>query len=224
VHDAGDQNDLALRLRAVGIVPVVQLPRPELAVPLAEVLAAAGISCLEVTFRAAGAAQAIAAIRAARPDVLVGAGTVLTLDQADAAIEAGAQFIVSPGTNPRVVAHVLKRGVPMIPGIATPSDIEANLERGLSLLKFFPAEPLGGTAFLRSVQGPFDAARFIPSGGVTLSNLDSYLALANVPAVGGTWIAPLNALEAADLDIIEHNAREAIAHVRQARSTAATAG
>jgi 2-dehydro-3-deoxyphosphogluconate aldolase / (4S)-4-hydroxy-2-oxoglutarate aldolase len=217
MSDAGYETDLSFRIAAIGIVPVVRLPRPELAVPLAETLAAAGLPCLEITFRAEGAAQAIAAIRAAQPDVLVGAGTVLTIEQADAAIEAGAEFLVSPGTNPRVVARVLERGARMIPGVATPSDIEANLERGLRLLKFFPAEALGGPAFLRSVQGPFEAARFIPSGGVTPENMASYLALRNVPAVGGTWIAPLSALEAADFDVIERRAREAAALVSDAR-------
>jgi 2-dehydro-3-deoxyphosphogluconate aldolase/(4S)-4-hydroxy-2-oxoglutarate aldolase len=218
---------LPRRLHAIGIVPVVQLPGPVLAVPLAEVLARAGLPCLEVTFRAAGAAgaaKAIGAIRAALPDVLVGAGTVLTIEQADAAIEAGAQFIVSPGTNPRVVGHVLQRGARMIAGIASPSEIEANLERGLDLLKFFPAEALGGPAFLRSVMGPFDAVRFVPSGGVTPDNLASYLALANVTAVGGTWIAPPSALQAGNLDDVERRAEEAVALVRQARATSAGAG
>jgi 2-dehydro-3-deoxyphosphogluconate aldolase / (4S)-4-hydroxy-2-oxoglutarate aldolase len=224
MNEAGKETDLSRRIASIGIVPVVQLPRPELAVPLADTLADAGLPCLEVTFRAQGAAQAIAAIRAARPDVLVGAGTVLTVEQADAAIEAGAQFIVSPGTNPRVVAHVLERGAHMIPGIATPSEIEANLERGLRLLKFFPAEALGGPAFLRSVQGPFEAARFIPSGGVTQDNMASYLALANVPAVGGTWIAPASALESEDFTAIERRAREATNLVLDARGTAAGAG
>jgi len=224
MSDAAGETDLSRRIAAIGIVPVVQLPRPELAVPLAETLADAGLPCLEVTFRAEGAAQAIAAIRAARPDVLVGAGTVLTIEQADAAIDAGAQFIVSPGTNPRVVAHVVERGAHMIPGVATPSEIEANLERGLRLLKFFPAEALGGPGFLRSVQGPFDAAQFIPSGGVTPDKLASYLALGNVPAVGGTWIAPVAALESADFEAIARRAREAADLVRDARRTPAGAG
>jgi len=224
MNEAAKETDLSRRIGSIGIVPVVQLPRPELAVPLADTLAEAGLPCLEVTFRAQGAAQAIAAIRAARPDVLVGAGTVLTVEQADAAIEAGAQFIVSPGTNPRVVAHVLERGARMIPGVATPSEIEANLERALVLLKFFPAEALGGPAFLRSVHGPFEAARFIPSGGVTPDNMASYLALANVPAVGGTWIAPVSALESEDFTAIERRAREATNLVLDARGTAAGAG
>lgn len=217
------EEDLAARLRAVGVVPVVQLPDAALAVPLAEVLAGAGLPCLEVTFRTAGAATAIAAIRAAHPDILVGAGTVLTVDQADAALDAGAAFIVAPGTNPRVVAHVLERGGRMMPGIATPSEIEANLERGIRLLKFFPAEALGGVAFLRSVQGPFRGVEFVPSGGVTASNLRAYLELPNVAAVGGTWLAPVSALESRDLEAVARAAREAAAVVRDARGIAPAA-
>lgn len=215
------RDDLAVRLRAVGVVPVVQLPELALAVPLAELLAEAGLPCLEVTFRTTGAATAIAAIRAARPDVLVGAGTVLTVEQADAALDAGAEFIVAPGTNPRVVAHVLERGGRMMPGIATPSEIEGNLERGIRLLKFFPAEALGGVAFLRSVRGPFRGVEFIPSGGVTASNLRAYLDLPNVAAVGGTWIAPVAALESRNLEAVAHAAREASAVVQDARGAPA---
>ena len=159
MNGTGPQADLAVRLHAVGIVPVVQLPSPELGLPLAEVLAAAGIPCLEITFRAGGAAHAIDAIRARRPDILVGAGTVLTIEQADAAIDAGAQFIVAPGTNPRVVAHVLGRGAPMIPGVATPSEIEANLERGVGLLKFFPAEAMGVRAAVVGFEDFADSRR-----------------------------------------------------------------
>lgn len=217
------EDDLAVRLRAVGVVPVVQLPDPALAVPLADVLADAGLPCLEVTFRAAGAPAVIAAIRAERPDVLVGAGTVLTLAQADAALDAGAEFIVAPGTNPRVVAHVLERGGRMLPGIATPSEIEANLERGIRLLKFFPAEALGGVAFLRSVSGPFRGVEFIPSGGVGVTNLRAYLALSNVAAVGGTWIAPVAAVESGDLETVARTARDAAVVVREVRGVSTAA-
>jgi 2-dehydro-3-deoxyphosphogluconate aldolase / (4S)-4-hydroxy-2-oxoglutarate aldolase len=214
------EHDLSTVLRAVGIVPVVQLPEPGLALPLVDALVGAGLPCLEVTFRAVGAAEAIAAIRHSSKDVLVGAGTVLSIEQADAALDAGAQFIVSPGTNPRVVTHVLERGAAMIPGVATPSEIEANLARGLGLLKFFPAEAMGGTSFLRAVRGPFPTVEFVPSGGVTASNLSVYLAQPNVVAVGGTWIAPAGALAAGDFAAIERAAREAVASVRASREIA----
>ncbi len=219
MEQARAEGNLTDQLRAAGVVPVVQLPDPTLAVPLADALTQGGLCCLEVTFRAAGAADAIGAIRSARPEVLVGAGTVLTIEQADAALDAGAQFIVSPGTNPRVVEHVLGRGGQMLPGIATPSEIEANLERGIRLLKFFPAEALGGVAFLRSVQGPFQGVGFVPSGGVTAANITAYLALANVVAVGGTWIAPVATLEALDFETVARTARDAASTIREVRES-----
>jgi 2-dehydro-3-deoxyphosphogluconate aldolase / (4S)-4-hydroxy-2-oxoglutarate aldolase len=214
---------LATRLRAIGVVPVVQLPDPSVALPLVDALTAGGIPCLEVTFRAAGAADAIAAIRRERPAMLVGAGTVLSVDQADTAVDAGAQFVVSPGTNPRIVERVLERGVPMIPGVATPSEIEANLERGLRLLKFFPAEALGGTGFLRGVRGPFADVGFVPSGGVTAANLADYLAEPNVVAVGGSWIASVTVLADKDFATIERAARDAVGIIRASRAETRTA-
>ena len=200
------------------MVPVVTLPDPALAVPLAGALVDAGLPCVEIAFRAPGAAEAIAAIRRAYPDMLVGAGTVLTTEQADAALDAGASFIVAPGTNPRVVEHVLGRNGVMLPGVATPSEIEANLERGLRLMKFFPAEAFGGVGFLTSVYGPFRDVRFVPSGGVSASNLRAYLALPNVCAVGGTWIAPKAALDTHDLASVRRAASEALAVVTEIRS------
>jgi 2-dehydro-3-deoxyphosphogluconate aldolase / (4S)-4-hydroxy-2-oxoglutarate aldolase len=213
--------DLGAVLGSHGVVPVIQLPDPALAVPLAGALVAGGLPCIEVTFRAAGAADAIAAIAAERPDVLVGAGTVLTIAQADAAIAAGARFIVAPGTNPRVVEHVLACGVPMLPGVATPSEVEANLERGIAVMKLFPAEVLGGIGLLKALAGPYRAARFVPTGGVTPGNLGEYLALPNVAACGGTWIAPVKTLEARDLARVEATAREAVAIVAAARGLGA---
>lgn len=213
----GTSFDLGSALESAGVVAVVQLPDPSIAIPLADALAAGGVTAIEITFRAAGAAEAIAAIRAARPQLTVGAGTVITLEQAGAALAAGAQFVVAPGTNPRVMERVLAGGAAMLPGVATPSEIEANLERGITTMKFFPAEALGGVAYLRSVYGPFRQVRFVPSGGVTAALLPEYLAQPNVAAVGGTWLAPVKVLEAGDLGQVERNAREASAAVRQAR-------
>jgi 2-dehydro-3-deoxyphosphogluconate aldolase/(4S)-4-hydroxy-2-oxoglutarate aldolase len=205
------------RLESIGFVPVVQLPSAELAVPLADALVAAGLPCIEVAFRAAGAAAAILAIRAARPDVLVGAGTVLTRDQAAEALDAGAQFVVSPGTNFTVVDYVIGRGTPMIPGVATPSEIEAALTRGLRTVKLFPSEPLGGISFLGAVHGPYPSVRFVPTGGISLLNLAAYLALPNVLACGGTWIAPVKLLDAGDFETIGRTASATVAIVRQVR-------
>jgi 2-dehydro-3-deoxyphosphogluconate aldolase/(4S)-4-hydroxy-2-oxoglutarate aldolase len=212
-------SDLPRFLGRVGVIPVVTLPEFTLAVRLVDVLAEAGLPCIEVAFRAPRAAEAIAAIRSQRPQVLVGAGTVLTVEQADAALDAGAFFIVAPGTNPRVVEHVLARGGVMLPGVATPSEIEGNLERGLRLMKFFPAEALGGVAFLTSVHGPFQDVAFVPSGGISAANLRDYLALPNVVAVGGSWIAPLAALQAGDLEAVRRAAVEAVTIVTERRGT-----
>jgi 2-dehydro-3-deoxyphosphogluconate aldolase/(4S)-4-hydroxy-2-oxoglutarate aldolase len=220
---AGDADPFAV-IAACGVVPVVRLPRVELAVPLAETLRDAGLACLEVTFRAAGAAEAIRSIRRAVPDVLVGAGTVLTVRQAAEALDAGATFIVAPGTSPAVVESVLAAGAAMLPGVATPSEIEANLGRGLSTMKLFPAEVLGGAAFLRAVHGPYPAVRFVPTGGISAANLADYLALPNVAAVGGTWIAPSDRLEAGDLDAVARAAAEAVAIVVAARGSASAGG
>lgn len=214
---ATTRGEVLRALGACGVVPVVRLPRVELAVPLARVLRDAGLPCLEVTFRAAGAGEAIAAIRREVPDVVVGAGTVLTVDQAAEALEAGAAFVVAPGSNPTVIEHVTARGTPMIPGVATPSEIEANLARGISTLKLFPAEVLGGVGFLRAVQGPYPAVRFIPTGGVSAANLASYLALPNVLACGGTWIAPTDRLDAGDFASVAATASEAAGIVRRSR-------
>jgi 2-dehydro-3-deoxyphosphogluconate aldolase/(4S)-4-hydroxy-2-oxoglutarate aldolase len=205
------------RLGSIGLVPVVQLPSPASAVRLSNALAAAGLPCIEVTFRAAGAASAIAAVRAHCSHVLVGAGTVLTRDQAAEAIDAGAQFVVSPGTNFSVVDYVLGRGVPMLPGVVTPSEIEAALSRGLRIMKFFPAEPAGGAAFLTAVHGPYPTVRFVPTGGINAANLASYLTLPNVLACGGSWMASVSMLAAGDFEAIGRAASAAVAIVRHAR-------
>lgn len=205
-------------LAACGVVPVIALPDPELAVPLARTLAEAGLPALEVTLRTVGAAKAIRAISTAVPEVTVGAGTVLTVDQVAEALDAGASFLVTPGTNPAVVEAALARGAVILPGIATPSEIEANLARGLDVLKFFPAEAMGGRRFLRAVHGPYRSVRFVPSGGVTAANLRDYLAEPNVLACGGTWIASARTLEAGDLRTVAVTAREAAAIVAEVRS------
>ncbi len=176
------------RLRAAGIVLVVRPPAPELAEGIAATLLAAGVGAIEVTFRAAGAAAAIERIRSRVPAMLVGAGTVLTEAQADEAIAAGAEFVVAPGSTPRVIDRVLTAGVAMIPGVATPTEVEADLARGLTLLKLFPAEVVGGLAMLRALRGPYPDVRFVPTGGIGPANLAAYLAEPNVVACGGSWL------------------------------------
>lgn len=176
------------RIGKAAIIPVIKLERVEEAVPLARSLLAGGIPVAEVTFRTSAAAEGIAAIRREVPQMLVGAGTVLTTDQANAAIQAGAQFVVSPGSNGKIIDRVLSAGVAMIPGVATPTEIEAAMERGLSVVKFFPAEALGGVAMLKALAGPYPQMKFVPTGGISASNMKDYLQQKNVLAVGGSWM------------------------------------
>ena len=175
------------RLRAAGVVTVVRPPAPDLAEALARALLEAGIGVIEVTFRAARAPAPIERNRTTVPGMLVGAGTVLNRAQAREALDAGAAFIVAPGSSPDVIETVLDAGAAMIPGVATPSEIEANLARGLTLLKLFPAEVIGGVAMVRALRGPYPDVRFVPTGGIGPANLAAYLAQPNVVACGGSW-------------------------------------
>jgi 2-dehydro-3-deoxyphosphogluconate aldolase/(4S)-4-hydroxy-2-oxoglutarate aldolase len=210
--------DLTAALFDAGVVPVVTVSRPEQAVPIAEALLAGGLTCVEITFRSDAAPAAIESIRAHMPALLVGAGTVLTTAQADAAIAAGASFIVAPGLNPAVVDHVLGRGIPMLPGVCTPSEIEQALARGLGLVKFFPAGAMGGVGFLRALAGPYPTVRYVPTGGITPANVAEYLAVPFVAAVGGTWLATPDVVAAGEWETIRGLAADAAAMVRRARS------
>src|SRR4051794_10152096 len=189
------------RLASLRLIPMVVIDNADHAAAFGETLVAGGLPIAEVTFRTAAAEQAVR-ILANRGDVLVGAGTVLTIDQADRAIDAGATFLVAPGTNPRVVQHVVKRGLPMFPGVATPSEIELATSLGAAAPKFFPAETMGGVAALKAFAGPDREARFIPTGGITPELLPNYLKLANVLACGGSWLAPREFLAAGRFDAI----------------------
>lgn len=213
--------ELTARLRPSGVVPIVTLAESDLAVPVMQALTAGGISCVEVTFRTKHAAPAVAAIRAKFPSVLVGAGTILSLETARTAIDAGAEFLVAPGTNPEVVSYAATRGTPMLPGIATPSEIEANLARGITLMKLFPADLLGGPAYVRALGGPYPDLLLVPTGGVSAENLADYLAQPNVVACGGSWIAPERAIVSRDWSAIARNASNAATVVRRYRESPA---
>jgi 2-dehydro-3-deoxyphosphogluconate aldolase/(4S)-4-hydroxy-2-oxoglutarate aldolase len=207
---------LETRLRTAGVVAVVRPPAPSLAESLAAILLDAGLGAIEVTFRAAGAPEAIARIRERVPGMLVGAGTVLTADQAREALAAGAQFVVTPGSTAAVIEVVLAAGTPMIPGVATPTEVEAALARGLQLLKLFPAEVLGGIAMLRALRGPYPDVRFVPTGGVSAGNLGAYLGEPNVVAVGGSWLT--ERLDTGDdLELVRQRAVAAAAIVAAVR-------
>ena len=201
---------LAARLREIGVVPVVELPRTEDAVPLAGALLAGGLSCVEITLRTPGAVEGISAIRAAYPDILLGAGTVLSVEQVDIAIAAGADFAVAPGTNPQVVEASLARGLPILPGVATPSEIETARALGISLLKLFPSELLGGAAYVRALCGPYRDVTFVPTGSITPTTLPGYLAVPQVLACGGSWMVKPAMIAAGEFDAITRLALEAV--------------
>lgn len=201
----------------LALMPVVKIEDARHATQLAEALAAGGLPRAEITFRTDAAEDAIRRIASEFPDVILGAGTVLSVDQAERAVGAGAQFIVSPGFNPKVVGWCLDRGVPVTPGVATPTEIEMALGRRLHILKFFPAEALGGVGMLKAMAGPYGGVKFIPTGGVNPQNLAGYLELPMVHACGGSWLAPSRLISAEAFDEITGLAREAVATVRQCR-------
>ena len=185
-------------LSNIGIVPVIKLDKVENAEKLAKALRDGGINCAEVTFRAKGADEVIRRMVKAYPDMLVGAGTVLTCEQADAAYKAGAKFCVAPGLNPKVVKHCLDKGEAFAPGVSSASEIEQALELGLDFVKFFPAEQAGGLGYIKAISAPYSTMRFMPTGGVTEENLNTYLAYNKIVCCGGSWIVPANLLAAED--------------------------
>jgi len=193
------------------VVPVVVLEDVEDAVPLAEALVAGGLTAIEVTLRTPAALESIRAITRAVPDAVVGAGTLLTPDHVAAAKAAGARFLVSPGWTDRLLDAMRGSGLPFLPGVSTASEVVGLLERGVTDMKFFPAEAAGGTAYLRSLASPLPQARFCPTGGIDADRAPDYLALPNVGCVGGTWMLPKSALQARDWDRITALAREAAA-------------
>jgi len=182
-------NPILQRIGVRRLVPVIVLQDAGNAAPLGEALVAGGLPCAEVTFRTAAAAESIR-IMAQNSDLLVGAGTVLTVAQVELAVDNGAKFIVSPGLNPKVGGYCVDHDIPITPGTSNPTDIEMALEFGLDVVKFFPAEAFGGVKTLQAISAPYSAVRFIPTGGITESNLQSYLALPNVRACGWSWMVP----------------------------------
>ncbi|GII77235.1 ketohydroxyglutarate aldolase [Sphaerisporangium rufum] len=193
------------------VVPVVVIDDVETAVPIARALVAGGLPAIEVTLRTPCALEAITRIAAEVPGAVVGAGTVRTPADVAAAVRAGAGFLVSPGSTPALVAAMLESGVPFLPGAATASEVMALAERGLTELKFFPAEPAGGVAYLKALGGPLPQVRFCPTGGIRPQTAPAYLALPNVGCVGGTWLTPADAVAAGDHARIEKLAAEAAA-------------
>ncbi|MCI8650708.1 MAG: bifunctional 4-hydroxy-2-oxoglutarate aldolase/2-dehydro-3-deoxy-phosphogluconate aldolase [Anaerotruncus sp.] len=193
----------------VGVVPVIKMDTAEHAVPLAQALARGGLPAAEITFRSKAAADSICAIAQQVPELFVCAGTVLTPQLAQEAVDAGARAIISPGLNVETVRWCVQKEIPVIPGCATPSEVETAMREGLSMVKLFPAEVVGGVGMLKAMAGPYADMKFMPTGGVKPNNLADYLTQKNVVACGGTWIVPYELLEAERFDEIEALAREA---------------
>ena len=185
-----------------GIVPVIKIDKLEDAVPLAKALCEGGLPVAEVTYRTACAQDAIAAMSKEFPEMIIGAGTVLTCEQVDGAVAAGAKFIVSPGLNPKVVQYCLDKNIPIIPGTATPSDLERAIELGLDMVKFFPAEANGGIKSIKAMSAPYGNLKFMPTGGVNANNLNDYLSFNKIVACGGTWMIDADAIKEGNFDKI----------------------
>ncbi|MDR0554330.1 MAG: bifunctional 4-hydroxy-2-oxoglutarate aldolase/2-dehydro-3-deoxy-phosphogluconate aldolase [Treponema sp.] len=197
-------------LEKTGIVPVIKIDDAEKAAPLARALIAGGLPVMEVTFRTPQAEEAIRRISGEEPEMLLGAGTVLSIEQAERALAAGAKFIVSPGFNPKLVSHCVEKGVPVIPGCSNPSGIEQALELGLEAVKFFPAEQAGGLDYIKAVAAPYGQVKFMPTGGISAANIAKYISYEKVLACGGSWMAGAELINAGEFGKITALCREAV--------------
>ncbi|MCR4620802.1 MAG: bifunctional 4-hydroxy-2-oxoglutarate aldolase/2-dehydro-3-deoxy-phosphogluconate aldolase [Clostridiales bacterium] len=202
-------NDISL----YGLLPVIKIEDASDAVPLVGALKEGGLPVAEITFRTDAAAQSIELATKAFPDALIGAGTVLSVDQLKKAVDAGAKFAVSPGFNPKVVSYAAEHNIPMVPGVATPGDIEAALEMGIDCVKLFPAEVLGGVAYIKALSGPYGKLKFVPTGGVNEANMLSYLSLKQVAAIGGSFMAPSDLIKRKDWNGISAAAKASVSKV-----------
>ncbi len=203
-------DELLKKISEFGIVPVVKLDNAKDALPLAKALHDGWLPLAEITFRTAAAEESIRSLTREMPEMLVGAGTVLTIDQVDRAATAGAKFIVTPGFNRRIVEHCLAKGLPVVPGCSGPSDMEAAIELGLEVVKFFPAEPSGGVEYLKAVAGPYTSLKFMPTGGINADNLNAYLSLKNVTACGGSWMVKPELINAGDFAAITEITKQSV--------------
>ena len=207
-------NEILQKISEIRIVPVVAIDRAEDAVNLGRALMNGGIPCAEVTFRTDAAEEAIRIMSREFPEMLIGAGTVLKTEQVDRAVAAGAKFIVSPGLNPKVVGYCVNKGIPMVPGCANPSDIEAALEFDLEVVKFFPAEALGGLPLIKAMSAPYGNVKFMPTGGINAGNILKYLEFKKVIACGGSWMVDKKLIAEGRFDEIERLCKEAVELVK----------
>ena len=210
-------NEVLKKIGEIGIIPVVVLDDTKDAEPLAKALIEGGLPCAEVTFRTAAAEEVIRKMATAYPDLFVGAGTVLTVEQVNRAVDAGAKFIVSPGLNPEVVKYCVQRGIPVCPGTCTPSEVEQALALGLDAVKFIPAEPAGGLGFIKAMAAPYTGVKFMPTGGISAKNVREYLAYDRILACGGSWMVKKDLVQAGDFEKITELVREAADIVKEVR-------
>jgi 2-dehydro-3-deoxyphosphogluconate aldolase/(4S)-4-hydroxy-2-oxoglutarate aldolase len=208
-------NEILEKIGALRLVPVVKIENSQDAVPLGQALLEAGLPIAEITFRTAAAEAVIRALTAELPELLVGAGTVLSVDQVKSAAEAGARFMVAPGFNPTVVDYCLEHDICVVPGVNNPSQIERALERKLEVVKFFPAEASGGLPLLKAVAAPYSDILFLPTGGINLQNLMTYLSFPRVIACGGSWMVEADLISAGNFPEIEKRTREAVAAINK---------
>ena len=209
---------VADKIAELGVVPVVVLEDAKDAAPLAKALVEGGLPCAEVTFRTAAAEESIKLMTAEYPDMFVGAGTVLTIDQVDRAVAAGAKFIVSPGFDPEIVDYCLEKEIPVFPGCITPSEVAQAVKRGLKVVKFFPAEQFGGVATIKAMAAPYVGLKFMPTGGVNAKNLESYLGCDKIIACGGSWMVKGDLVKAGKFDEIKDLTAEAVKLVAEIRN------
>ncbi len=201
--------ELYEQFHKLGVVPVVVLDEAKDAVSLAKALVEGGLPCAEVTFRTEAAAESIYAMTQAYPEMLVGAGTVLTIEQVDKAVKAGAKFIVSPGFDPEIVDYCIEKQIPILPGCVTPSEVAQAVKRGLKVVKFFPAEQAGGIAMIKAMAAPYHQLKFMPTGGINLNNLNEYLTFDKILCCGGSWMVKGELVKAGEFEIIKNLTNEA---------------
>ena len=210
-------HEVLKKIQEIGIVPVVVLDDAKDAAPLAKALIDGGLPCAEVTFRTEAAEECIRIMAEQFPELLVGAGTVLTTEQVDRAVAAGAKFIVSPGLNPRIVKYCVEKGILITPGCANPSDVEQAIENGLEVVKFFPAEQAGGLPMIKAMAAPYTGMKFMPTGGINPKNVREYLAFNKIIACGGSWMVKGDLVKAGDYAKITELSKEAVAIVKEVR-------
>ncbi len=210
-------SEMLKQIEGFGVVPVVVLNDAKDAAPLAKALCEGGLPCAEVTFRTEAAEESIRIMTEQFPEMLIGAGTVLTIDQVDRAVGAGAKFIVSPGFDPEIVDYCISKNIVVLPGCVTPSEVIQAVKRGLEVIKFFPAEQYGGVATLKALSAAFPKARFMPTGGVSAKNLAEYLGFKKIVACGGSWMVKGDLVAAGEFDKIKEMTAEAVALVKEIR-------